>query len=304
MEVEGNLSYRRSWSKTFTVDEFNVDGHVPSPWKCPDHLNTEGRSLCFRTGDVWYSPVHPEGWWRLKLPVNIPSVMPGSRQKLLTVGIKGMKKLGWGTYFHGSSDVEVLLDGAKIFEHKGLGHGDWAWELNNLEVMLSLEGGISLDVGLWQAWVAETGSIELHDAELRLDAEYYSVIPPETAEVRITVRNSKTRTLVKGARVALMSGTRVVAESFTDGGEVNFLRVDEGSYSIKVLASGYYEFEQAVDVEPPSTWYEVRIVPVEKEPTSDWVTYAVIGVGTIAALSIVPPLLKRERKEERVIVVR
>ena len=298
------MSYRKSWSKTFKVDEFNVD--VPTgnkaPFKCTQHLDTEGRSMCFRADNAWFeSPV--AGTWHLKVPVNLKTEMPGTNHKILTVHIKGLYSVGWGTWYHGGSDLFIYLDGVKIWEYGGLSHGNGQWDFNDLPINQAVTGN-EIDLRLFQHWAAETGTIELHDAELKLDMEYYSETPPETATVKLTVANSQTGGLVKGAYVALMSGARIVASGYTDDGNVVFNNIEEGSYTVKVLAGGYYDFEQSIDVEPPSVWYTIKIVPIPVTPVPTWVYWAVGGVAALGAVTVIPSLIRRKGEEERVVVVK
>jgi hypothetical protein len=161
-----------------------------------------------------------------------------------------------------------------------------------------------LDVRVWQDTNIYLGTyVDIHANKIKLDCEYYAETPPETATVKLTVTNSQTGALVKGAYVALMSGARIVADGYTDDGEVVFVNIDEGSYTLKVLAGGYYNFEQSIIVEPPSVWYTVKIAPIPTPPTPSWIYWVVGGIAALGAITIVPSLVKK-KEEERIVVVK
>jgi hypothetical protein len=207
---------------------------------------------------------------------------------------------GW---YGAESSIRLVADGAIIFERPVTHYGD-RWKDNIFEPLLDISTVKNLDVQLYLAahgfWV---GWCTLHCAEVTLSAEYYSDIPPVAADVKLTVTNSKTGALVKGAYVALMSGARIVADGYTDGGEITFENIDEGSYTVKVLASGCYDFEQSIEVEPPSVWYEIKIVPIPVEPIPTWLWYVVGGVAALGAITVIPSIIKR-KGEERIVVVK
>jgi len=292
------LSYRRSWTKLFDPAEFDID--VPpmskSPEICPDHEN------CFKAEQGTWD-LRVSGTWHLKVPIDVKSVMPGTRQKILQLTALGMREgwLGWAGWVF-ACEARFVRDGAESPPFRiNCNSDDWR-ENKFKDLNIDLSTTRELDFRLWQDVAfgfPSTGPLAMHAANIKVDCEYYSDIPPETATVRLTVIDSKSGKLVSDAYVALMSGARVVADGYTDGGEVIFENVEEGSYTVKVLAGGYYNFEMAVDVEPPSVWYELRIVPIPTPPIPDWVKYAVIGTGVlIGAVAVL------KRKKPEVVVVK
>jgi len=195
-----------------------------------------------------------------------------------------------------------MADGAEIFK-RSIYRSTEDWKRNPWELNKDISAVHNLDIDLYMDVDAGIGWATLHNAMINLDAEYYNETPPVTADVKLTITNRKTGALVKGAYVALMSGATVIADGYTDGGEVIFENIDEGGYIVKVQASGYHDFEQSIEVTPPSVWYVIKIVPIPTVPIPDWVWWAVGGVAALGAITVIPSIIKR-KGEEKVIVVR
>ena len=288
------MSYRKSWSRTFETGDFKIRTYagMNSPRICTEH------ERCFCAHGLYPAT---QGECSLIDLLDIPSEMPGTQRKLLTASVKGLVQGGgYGTAYHAA--LRLSADGASILE-RDLNHGG-DWVLNKFTLNRNVDAVSKLDVNLYQyASISLPGaSVIIHDAEITLDGEYYTDVPPVQVPVRLTVVNNKTGALVKGAYVALMSGARVVAEGHTDGGEVKFENIDEGSYTVKVQAGGYHDFEQSIEVVPPSVWYVVKIVPIAVVPTPTWVYWAVGGVAALGAITVIPAIIRR--KEERIVVVK
>jgi len=228
--------------------------------------------------------------------------MPGIKQKLLEVSIESLLDNGvsWG-YIIFDNSLRLIADSAEIFK-RSIVHSGSDWKLNKWALDEDLSTVQLLDIDMHMDLDAGVGYATLHNAKLKLSGEYYTDDPPETATVRLTVLNSKTGALVKNAYIALMSGARIVADGYTDGGEIIFENIDEGSYTVKVLASGYYAFEQSIEVEPPMVWYEIKIVPIPTAPIPWWTWYAVGGVMALGAITVIPKVIGK--KEKPIIVVR
>jgi len=293
------LSYRHPWSRTFETGDTYTYGCGPTggcPVPCPDH-----EPYCWRAvGLVGQRMV---GNISLVDPVKIPVVMPGTKQKLLELSIPGLLDNGVGWGYRAASSIKLLVDEAQVL-YRNLYHAsDWAGAPNKFTLDKDVSGAQLLQFILrMDCDGGMVGYATLHHAKLKIDGEYYNDVPPVTATVRLTITNSKTGALVKGAYVALMSGARIVADGYTDGGEVKFENINEGSYTVKVVAGGYYEFEQSIEVEPPSVWYVIKIVPIPTVPTPTWVYWAVGGVAALGAITVIPSIIRR--KEERVVVVK
>jgi hypothetical protein len=243
------------------------------------------------------------GTFKLNTPIDILAKMPGVRQKLLSVTVNCMYMSDWWT---GAKEAHLELwgDNTKLWSSKTFEAKEDEWTPNRFEVNLDLSNVAKLDVFLPMYANAALGWVKDFVRAIKLDCEYYSEEPPVTASAKITVTNSETGAIVKGATVAIMSGTRVVASGYTDSsGNVTFNNVEEGSYTLKIVAGGYYSFETGISVKAPEVWYEAKIVPIPVAPTPNWVYWVVGGVAALGAITIIPSLVRR-KAEEKVIVVR
>jgi len=290
------MSYRKSWSKTFETGDTRIYdcGIQGCPEPCPDH-----EPYCWRA--VAGFGGRSVGNISLIDPIKIPVVMPGTKQKLIELSILGLLDNGVSWGYLASSHIELYVDNARIL-YRDLYHAS-DWKANKFTLDEDVSTSQLLQFILHMDCDGGVGYATLHNAKLTISGEYYTNIPPVTATVKLTVTNSKTGALVKGAYVALMSGAVVVADGYTDGGEITFENIDEGSYTVKVQAGGYHDFEQSIEVSPPSVWYVVKIVPIPVTPIPTWVWYAVGGVAALGAITVIPSIVKR-KGEERVIVVR
>ena len=300
------MSYRHSWSRQFYPDEYFVEGWVghPHPIVCPDHKDDTGRSICFRVGGGMSPYFAYRGIWYMNTPLLVSNVMPGTKAKILKAYAKAMAiPGGWGSSWGDVSNKLWLTlgDRTELWKSGQLYIPEREWGVNVLDVNKTLNQSDTFMALIEQLVTVVTGEWYGHIAEVRLDGEYYNEIIPVTADVKITVKNSKTGALVKNAYVALMSGAQVLAEDYTDGGVVLFENIDEGSYTIKVEAGGYNDFDQSIEVKAPSVWYIVKIVPIPVTPTPSWVWWAIGGVAALGAIVTIPAIVRR--KEEKVIVV-
>jgi hypothetical protein len=224
--------------------------------------------------------------------------MPGENAKILSVSAKAMAiPGGWGSWWHDVSNILLLLlgDRTELWRSGQLYIPERQWGLNTLAVNKALSQADSFMISLYQKFILEIGEWYGHVAEIKLDGEYYTVEAPPTASVRITVKNKDTGGLVGKARVAIMSGAVVIADGYTDGGEITFNNVDEGSYTLRISAGGYYSFEYSIDVVAPSVWYTASLVPIPITPLPDWVKYVGVGLAALTAIAVVPPLLRKEK---------
>jgi len=291
------MSYRRSWSKVFEAQEF-IAGDCSIAWGCPEPCPIHA-PYCYRAPAS--AGTDKVGTMRLLDPLAIKSIMSGTKQKLLKLTVYGMVTDFWGWYA-AAAWIRLVADSAEIFKRDVFHAGD-SWRLNEFALDRDVSTVNNLDVQFREDCAGYTGYVTLHCSQIKLDAEYYAETPPVTATVKLSIKNSKTEALVKDAYVALMSGAVIVADGYTDGGEVIFEKVDEGSYTVKVLAGGYYAFEKSIDVTPPSVWYDVKIVPIPVTPIPSWVWYVGGGIAALGAVTIIPSIIKR-KPEDKVIVVR
>lgn len=282
------MSFRRTWTRRFFADELDVS--VPFGWMAPyrdsGHKDPDtGRPLCFVAAAA---PVGAQGTWFLREKINIRNVMPGTKQKVIGLSVKGLYTLGpWTIIKDLLANVKLKGDGAKIWESQMLLHEYESWAINVLTPNTLIDGYTELDVELWQKADIFTDSLLIHDAELTVQAEYFTDTPAPTASVRIDVQNKDTGAGVSKAYVALMSGAVIVVDGYTDGGTITFNNVDEGSYVVKIIASGYHAFDTAIDVIPPSVWYIAKLVPVPSVPLPWWALPVGIGVAVVFGLAFI-----------------
>lgn len=292
------MSYRVGWSKTFVTDEFRV--HSCSIHGCPE-VCTAHTPFCFKCVGAFAS--RRSGHWSLLDPLSIADIMPGTKQKLLEMSIKALLDDGvqWGYIIENS--IRLLADGAEIFKRDVYHDVVNVWKANKWALNADISTVNRLDIDLDMDVDGTVGWATLHNAQIILSGEYYTVVPPATATVRVTVRSRETDVLIAKAYVALMSGATVIADGYTDGGEISFANINEGSYTVKVRAGGYYDFEQSIDVVAPSVWYDVKIVPIPVVPLPDWVKYAALGIGALGVITVVPAVIRR-KPEEKVFVLK
>ncbi len=130
------MSFRQTWSKNFYVDQFDVTspfGHTkPTACPLPEHATTDPetgqkRVSCFRARHDRLAP-ETSGDWKLRSPINIPTIMPGTKQKILSITALGMYMGTWGAsgWLHYNS-IMVIADNIEIFKHVNLPHVKDKW---------------------------------------------------------------------------------------------------------------------------------------------------------------------------------
>jgi len=286
------LGYRWTWSKTFYNDEMDsyyLGPGYTAPVRCPDHIDpATGRGWCFKCCDDINLP-EGAGDWKPKVPIDIPTAMPGYNQRLLLLTTMGMHAGSFGIGGWGYCNVRLFGDGAEIFRTDSLDFPEKKWAQSWYELNLPVDIYTKLELWLHQHAVVRLPStwVCIHISQVKLDAEYYSDIPPETADVRIDVYNRETGAIISGAYVALMSGTIVVARGYTDGGTVTFTGIEEGSYTLRVRANGFEPYEATIEVAPPEVWVEVPLSEIPAPPWPWWWWIPVAGVGGIAGVWLI-----------------
>lgn len=296
------MSYRRTWSKTFSSDEFK-DPDYPigtcPPVRCPDHKFPDGRSKGFRAIAVTPTCFKTIGSFRLRSPIRVQEVMPGEKQKVLTVNILGMHKIGWGTIIDAQGgSIEIIGDDVELWKSPDISSEEDRWATNPFSPNLKIESITNMDLKVDIFSIIAIGYLERHQAELRVDCEYYSYEPPETADVDVNVVNKQTGRAVWRALVEILSGAVVVASGLTDfNGNISFANIEEGSYTLRVTASGYYEFSQSIEVIPPKVSYRVKLAPVPSI-----LPWWVLPLGVIAVVGGGAYYLTRPKKPGVVVV--
>ncbi|MEM1522308.1 MAG: carboxypeptidase-like regulatory domain-containing protein [Thermofilaceae archaeon] len=283
------------------------DYFYPAGGWCEQH-NTEfcpeagHEGLCIRWRAEWWYVFAGVGRYRLKVPINIRSEMPGSGHVLAFAKVKAMINVGWGTWIISNNrSFTVYADGNVAFkvEDEKIAQGDNAWIENRYLPKVDISNNERLDVELWSRLLVATGGFRTHMAEPMITIEYVPETPPEPATVRVYVYDRQTNRAVGGALVQLLSGSKIVAQGTTDrSGTVTFTNVPAGvegvSYALKVVKSGYEVYEEAVEVKPGENSFLVALVPT---PVSipEWVKYAVVGGIVVVGGGVAMAALRRER---------
>lgn len=290
------MSYKYTVTKAFYADEFDITPKFgyQAPYICDLHIDpSTNRPLCFVASSV-IGQLATDGWATLRQKLDIANLLPGTKRRLTVFSSKGLIEIGWGTVIVAQmSDLTLRGDGADIWKSPLLGHNNGSWLTNTFALNLPIDTYSELDVVLWQVASVLIGGITVHDAELILQGEYYLDVPPPTANVTIIVENRETGGLISKARVKLLSGTQVVADKYTDGGEVTFLNIDEGSYMLSIGVSGYESFESMIEVVAPAVEYTARLTPIPVSPLPWWVIPAVVGTIAIGGISVFSGLVKK-----------
>lgn len=281
------MSYRKTWTKTFSSDEFK-DPEVPwgekSPVRCPDH---PGR--CLKADNNWFE-TKTSGTWKLRVPIDVKTEMAGEKQKVLSLNTKGLWVQGFGTiwWLYGS-DISLIADEAIIFKYSGLSHSENQWATNPLTVNKMIDAVTSLGLALYQVVDVQSGYLAWHDADITISCEYYVETPPSKGDVEVTVIDAETIRPLNNILVRLMSGTVAVRSGYTDAsGMVTWTNVDEGSYMLSVRgypatlwSKGYESLEMAVSVVADVTNAFTAELPSIPPPPIPWYVWAGVGVAGV-----------------------
>ncbi len=296
------MSFRQSWSKTFYADEFKDPIGAPLhplPHICnDDHVDpTTGRVYCL---EAEYSAPNliTTGLWKLRSPIQILQAMPGVNHKVIGISTKGMHKGSKGIGGVTNATIRLYGDGPEIWRSSTLSHPHNTWTDNVFTPQKPIALFSELDVGLDQDAQANIPStfLSMHDAQIKIDIEYYTDIPPVKVPVTINVFNQDTGEIIKEARVTIKSGPRVVADGYIDSnGTVTFQNIDVGSYTLRVIASGYNMLNQTIQVMEPAVEYDAFLVPIPAEPLAWWIIPAVVGGIGLGGLVLLkgPPKMPR-----------
>lgn len=291
------MSYEHTWAKTF----YNNKATPPPsyafepvvcgptflpPDRCPQH---EG---CFRCRDNVLTAQEQCGTWKMRLPMDMLSEMPGVNQKLTLIGAKAMfdGKKGWGGWL--TAHMRLIGDGAEIYRTPKLEIPRLRWEedANTFNINLDIGGYAELEIRLHQHAVCRPPEsyVAIHVAKMILSGLYYTDVPPERGDVTINVTNCETGAFISNALVTLKSGAVVVARKYTNGGSVTFSNIDVGSYTIKVVKGEYEPLTDSIEVIVPAVEYDVCLMPIPVAPLPWWAIPAVAGtvvIGGVATIS-------------------
>lgn len=305
------MSYRKSWSKTFTADDFqDPEGTTgrPKPQRCNDgHVNSEGQVVCL---EAHYTAPNLAiyGLWKLRSPIIIQSAMPGTNHKVIGVSSRGMHNGSFGSIEY-IDDSRLLLygNGTKIWRSTALSHPHDQWGDNSFDPQLAIDSYSELDVGCRQEVIAGLPStwVSVHDADIKVDIEYYVDTAPERASVTINVFDQETGKAIKSARTTIKSGATIIADDYTDSqGTVTFQNITVGSYTVRVMADEYNMLENSIEVTAPAVEYDVFMVPIPTEPWPWWTIPVVAGAGLLTFITVVPALARRQPQQQPIILVK
>lgn len=270
---------------------------------------------CIKYWMGWeYVPVS-NGDWLLKTPIDTKTNMPGIDHMLSVASIEASIGVGafvsilqnsrtFGVYSAGSALWEIA--DAKITQGQGI---DNFLKNSFVNINRDLSAVSSLDVKIGAVLRCATGGFEVHYRLPVIQVMYVPSTPPQPAVVTIIVANRQTGMGIKGAEVTLVSGQSVIADGFTsaDGGVI-FNNVPGGmsgiSYALIVRKNGYHEVTEELEVLPgENAPHLTYMTPIPTTPLPSWLGYAVLGIGALSALFIVPPMIRR-KEEQPIIVVR
>lgn len=237
-----------------------------------------------------------EGLWRLRTPIDVQATMPGEKQKVLSLNVKGLYIIGWGTWIvTAHSDIILYGDGAEIFRYNNLTHENNKWADNPLTVNKMIDKIRKLDIALYQIVDVNTGYYALHDADITISCEYYTDEPPSKGDIEVTVIDAEKRTPIKNINVRIMAGARVVRDGYTDRtGKILFKNVDEGSYVLHIAgipptywSGGYQGLDLEITVEPNVlNSYTAELPPLSRIPLP-WYAYAGIAAAAIGGIYLI-----------------
>lgn len=253
---------------------------------------------CIKFVCNWYQGF-TAGVWGLKTPIRVVDEMPGSNHKLTYFELDAMVRVGWGTIcprldrFVGvlNADTEDFVWSVGSDQ---ITLGERQWYTNKYNLRIDVSNVKRLDVQFGAGIIVLTGGLDVHFAKILMTVEYVPETPPEPATVSVYVYNRQNGKPVGGARVQLLSGNKVVADGYTGrDGWVTFSGVPAGvegvSYTLWVLASGYYEYRDAIDVVPGVNRFTIGLTPVPTIPIPwEWIiagSVVVVGGGVAMALA-------------------
>jgi len=297
----------REQSRILLNTEF-ADPEVPfgyqAPYRDPEHKPKT--CLVCAAGPIQ----NGMGTWRLRVPINIPRLMPGTNRTITSLKVSGSSQWTSGTVVaYAYSNIALVVDGTEIFRANNLSHNPLpGYALNEFrDLNINVDDGTELDVVLEQKVVLWIGWAAHHDFDITIGYGYYSLEPIETGDVEVRVYDSETRTPISGINVRLMAGTRVIRDGTTDGdGVIRWEDVEEGDYTLKAFGrpasyfwGGYLDNEVPVTVRSDVlNSFQMDLTPIEPIPIP-WYVWA--GAGTVALLGAY--LIFRPRIPSPVIVV-
>lgn len=288
----------------FDPNEFSAVAQDPFsriPFKCTEHPN------CFAA--LMDSAAPGAGWWDLNTPINIPTQMPGTGQKLTGFHYECMHQYGFGC---GPSDVGtsvILIKNGGTFYDQRVNCPKDAWFLGDVNLTEDLTTNLQLNVSLFQI----TGAItclswaKVHFRNFYLTGVYYSEIPPPTATVEIDVTDLDTGMGISEAEVRLLSEVYNYGPAYTDGGMATLTNVNYGTYTLKISKSQYKTLSTPISVNTPlvhpSAPYALEFIGGDGLPWWWWIIPVGVG-GVILTWALARTFAPKKRELPPVFVVK
>lgn len=291
------------------------DGYAP---RYTEICREEGHyPNCIKYHNAWSDPLTALGEWELKTPINFKGDAPGSGHRLTFVQLKGMYRVDPGTWTLQDDRWVVIFSKKDSVEERlwyasgnQLERGNNQWYTNRYSLDIDLSPYPNFSVYLNNLLKVLTGRAETHYAEMIVTIDYIPGQPPEPATVKVAVRNRQTARPVSGARVALKSGERIIAEGYTDlNGEITMYNIPAGvegvSYTLVVSASGFYDYSGSVEVKPGTNAFSIDLAPkpFSWEELTLW-QWLLIGGAVVVVGGVAMAAIGRAAGRERIVVVR
>ena len=274
----------------------------------------DGGSRCLRVWQIWYTPIQGYGIWRLKNPINIRGLYPGTNHRITGIRFKTLAQVDNALLWDFGRKVSIMADGIEVWSVEGdqitLERGKE--NLNDFTPNVDVSQHNYIDVVFAiTAWMSAGGFVAAHYFDIAMDISYFTEVPPQTGVVEVYVTNAETGRPVGGALVQILSGKQVIAGDKTDGsGKAVFPNIPAKtigtSYVLMVTAPGYYNREQGIMVKPNVTnRFEVMIDPKpfswEDITLEQWI---LIGAGVLIIGGVAMAAIGRATSRERIMVVK
>lgn len=283
-------TYQRLYNRKFYSDEFSA--YPPSIlFRAPEQDRNEhvdgatGRPLCFKAWSSWEQMLSCAGTWWLTQPLDVATEMKGGLPRSIKgIEVKAEYRYGSGFVGGGVSSALLKLDNNVVLD-RSLTAGFWNPNSNVISLNQDLANVSQLQIGLYEAAGAHSSWYELHLWELWLHGEYYLDTPPPTYSVEVYVYDESGYS-IPNASVKLMTGTTVLATKTTDSSGRATIQAQEGSYALKIYASGYtpYPFEALVDLTTGNVLIEAPLIKSQGFDWTQYIPYIVAGGIGIAGI--------------------
>lgn len=266
-----------------------------------------------------------KGKWRLRTPLNLATLMPGTNRQLTSVSVRGASVVSWGTIVAAAeTNIVLLRDNQSFFRadrlvhtileggHSGGFENDFKTANGTLPQVI-LDAYSQLDIVIEQLVGTYIGYAAHHDYDVSIGYAYFSSVPPALGDVEVTVTNLTTGAALPNLTVRLLAGAKVIKQATTNSlGVASMLGVPTGQYTLRVYGKPASIFQegyedQTMQVTIASGTVNAFNVPLTSLPrlSIPWYMWAagagiaVIGVLAIKQVpTIIMPIIERVRRRE------